>query len=146
MSSISLVSVSAAISGFTPKAKPPDMDVSETIVLQKDKTSESAEAAAKISAEATKKISTEFGLPTVIEAIEPQNGTYIHKAMEGNDLTKEADASSKQGHVAENLDHGEAMQVDNDQMQRGLHSFVMGIMDDNRWGNLPKFGWPIKDK
>lgn len=122
------------------------MDVSGTIVLQEEKTSESAEAAAKISAEATKKISTEFELPTVIEVIEPQNGTDIHKVMEGNDLAKEADVSGKQGQVAENLDHGEAMQVDNDQMQRGPYSFMMGITDDKRWGNLPKFGWPIKDK
>lgn len=150
VSSISLFPVPAAISGFTPKAKPPDMDVSGTIVLQKeDNTGESAEAAAKISAEATKNISAEFELPTVIEVIEPQNGTDIHKVMEGKDLAQEADVSSEQGkerQVTENLDHGEAMQVDNDQMQGGPHSFMMGITDDKRWGNLPKFGWPIKDK
>lgn len=136
MSSVSSISVSAAVSGFTPKAKPSDMDVSGTIVVQSgEKAGESAEVTEKISANPA-----EFELPMVKEVIEPQDGTDMHRVMEETEPALEADAGSEKGterQVAENLDDGEAMQVDTDQMQGGPHSFVMGITDDKRWGNLP---------
>lgn len=107
------------------------MDVSGSIVPQdEEKVEESAEA---LEEKSTSPAAIEISM--VIEPVEPQGGTDIDKSMGGEDLEQEADVDkekSKERQVAENLGDGEAMQVDNDQMQRGSHSLVTEPAGDKR--------------
>lgn len=129
------VSVSAAISAaifeFTPKTKLSDMDGSGSINLQDEgKADEPAEATEEKSMS-----STAVEISMVIEPIESQVVTDVTKATDGENLEQEADAGrekSKERQVAENLGNGEAMQVDNDQMQGGSHSLITKSADDKR--------------
>lgn len=71
----------------------------------------------------------------VMEPIESQVATDVTKVMDGENLEQEADVGrekSKERQVAENLGNGEAMQVDNDQMQGGSHSLITKSTDDKR--------------
>lgn len=90
------------------------MDASGGIVLQDEKkVEESAEA---LEEKSTSPAAIEISM--VIEPVEPQGGEDLEQVA---DVDK---GKSKERQVAENLGDGEAMQVDNDQMQGGSHSLV----------------------
>lgn len=104
------------------------MDVSGSIVPQDEKKVEE-------SAEEKSASPAAIEISMVIKPIEPQGGTDIDKSMGVEDLEQEAGVDrekSKERQVAENLGDGEAMQVDNDQMQGGSHSLVTESTGDKR--------------
>lgn len=107
------------------------MDGSGSINLQDEgKAGEPAEATEDKSMSPTK-----VGASMVIEPIESQVAKDATKVMDGENLEQEADVGrekSKERQVAENLGNGEAMQVDNDQMQGGSHSLITKSTDDKR--------------
>lgn len=130
----SSVPVSAAVSGFTPKTKQrgsqretSDMDVSGTIILQNEgRASESPRITRKKSMSSAAKAS--FEVPMVQKPIGPEDSTALHENIEGKSSRREA-VAGKGKDIRGEVDNGEGMQVDNDQMQGGSHPLTEGFLD-----------------